>query len=270
MKTKTSIHYLMFLLAFMALSLLANAQTLKSGQPIIASPGFEEDTALNAWSEDWENSSINENALYVHSGTRSLKIGPDGGGRAQYIADFTPGTEISIWAWAISDGVLNQDAYIGWYADDNEFKSEVNAISPYYWTRLCVTATIPEGTTDLQVYLWYDGDTQGLSSVYADDFKLFLGNVCDWPQDAKSIKFNSSVTVYPNPTTGPVQISTGEDLARSSSLEILDVTGKLIYRVSDLNGQKIIYFDLSSFSAGMYFGIINSEGSVRTFKIHKK
>jgi hypothetical protein len=277
MKIKTFTHYFMFLSALMMLSLAINAQTsTRTGYgiaedvlPVVASPGFEEDTVFNVW-EDWDNSSINEEASYVKSGIRSLKISPDGGGAGQLMSDFTPETEISLFGWAITDGELTSEAYIGIYADDDEFKSEVSAVSPYYWTRLCVSTTIPAGTEELWVYFWYDGDENGVVNAFADDFKIVWGDACDWDVKANSSLLDPAVNVYPSPATGPVQISIGEALPGASSLEIFDVSGKLISRINELNGQKNVIADLSSAAAGLYIGVITSEGNSVTFKILKR
>jgi hypothetical protein len=84
------------------------------------------------------------------------------------------------------------------------------------------------------------------------------------------ISYNSSVNVYPNPTSGPVQISIGRDVVGASGIEIFDVTGKLVTRVNDLNGRDHVTIDLSAMPAGMYIGMLKSGRETHSFKILKK
>jgi hypothetical protein len=249
--------------------------------PKIISPGFEEDTAFNegAWGSDWGNSAINTDLKYVHSGSKSMKVGPADGGRAQYPVVDGIGLPISLLAWGTADGELNEPAWIGFVAVD-EFGMETEAegnthggpemIPVDTWTRLCATMTIPEGTVELRVYLWYSGDlVNNVASVYVDDFQFVWGDSCTIT-NIKPIKYNSFVNVFPNPTDGPVQISIGRDLTGISSIELFDVTGKVVSRLNNLNGRNNVEMDLSSFDSGVYFGKVNAQNSTYSFKIIKK
>ncbi len=266
MKIKTFTHHLFFLIAVIAISFAAKAQDVL---PAIYSPGFEDPDYGDAW-EDWGNSYSNEDASFVHGGAVSIMVDPGGGGIGQSIAEFTPETEISLSAWAISDAAFDSETYIGFYFDDEEFKSAVDAVHPDGWKQLCVTATIPAGTGELWVYFWYDGDTTGTVNTYVDDFKIEWGNTCQYLNVDDPSVLNSAVSVYPNPATGPIQISVGAALIATSHLEVFDITGKLVTRINDLNGQKNITMDISSFDSGIYLGTINSEAGVHTFKIIKR
>jgi hypothetical protein len=249
--------------------------------PEVISPGFEEDTAFNdgAWGSDWDNSSINETAKYVFSGSKSMKIGPGAGGRAQYPAVAGVGQTVSLLAWGTADGELNEPAWIGFVAID-EFGIETEAegnthggpemIPMDEWTRLCASMTIPEGTVELRVYFWYSGDLVNASaSVYVDDYEFVFGDSCVAAK-VDPISYNSYVNVYPNPTEGAVQINIGQDVKGVTAIELYDVTGKLVTRVNDLNGRRAVNMDLSSYPAGMYFGVLKSAGNPQTFKLIKK
>ncbi len=254
--------------------------------PSLASPGFEEDTAFLAWTQDWDNSSINEDADYVFSGSKSLKVGPPAGGRAQYLVtgDFTPGTTVSLLAWGKSDGTLNEHAYIGFEADDEfginlmevdsrvEIDGEsVTTINPDGWTRLAASMTIPAQTVEILVYFWYSGDgANNVASVYIDDFEFKFGDSTATATKIKPVLYNSQVNVYPNPTSGSVQIALGKDINNVSGIEIFDITGKLISKMDKLNGQSTIRIDLSSAPAGMYFGKVISTDGIHSFKLLKR
>jgi hypothetical protein len=257
--------------------------------PVIWEPGFESDTVFTGiraggeliW-RDWGNTSINENAQYVFSGSRSMKSGPLDGGRNQYVFGFTPGTTISLLAWAQIDdvGPRTQHAYIGLrdyiegHIQDQEVDSRVNGETtindPGVWVRLSACMTLPEDATELLIYFWNSADEDPGPSIYVDDFEFKFGDSCAVASKVEPLKFNSSVNVYPNPTSGPVQVSIGKDVVGASGIEIFDVTGKLVTRVNDLNGRDHVTIDLSSLPAGMYIGMLKSESETHSFKILKR
>jgi len=90
------------------------------------------------------------------------------------------------------------------------------------------------------------------------------------PTDVRPAKISLAPKIYPNPTLGPLRISLDEDITGASTLEIFDVTGKVVSKVRDLNGQRIVEIDLSSSPAGMYYGIVKDANKTRTFKVIKK
>ncbi len=238
--------------------------------PVLACAGFEEDTSFISWTQDWDNSSVNAEAGFVKSGTKSLKVGPAAGGRAQYATEFTDGSEISILAWGIADGEYVDRGYIGFRATDIygvDLEVEGGGIfTADGWSQQCASMVVPPLTEELLVYFWYDGDANNATSIYVDDFEFVWGNVCTGTKVEK-LDYNSFINVYPNPSSGLVQVSLGKEISRPSSLEVYDVTGKMISRNKDLNGIKLINLDLSEFPAGMYFGKLKSEHGTQAFKI---
>ena len=238
--------------------------------PVLACAGFEEDTSFVAWTQDWDNGSINETTDFVKSGTRSLKIGPGAGGRAQYATEFTDGTEISVLAWGKADGEYTSRGYIGFRATDTDgVELEVEGAGIYNadeWTQQCASMIVPPMTEELLVYFWYDGDDGNATSIYIDDYEFVWGNVCT-PTKVNQLEYNSYINVYPNPSSGPVQISLGKEISSPSSLEIFDVTGQLVRRLNNLDGLKTIRVDLSESPAGLYFGKLKSAQGTQAFKI---
>ncbi len=89
--------------------------------------------------------------------------------------------------------------------------------------------------------------------------------------EGNSVKaFNSNdISVYPNPTNGLLYLSVGDDIVGASSLEVFDITGKVVYRNNNLNGQRNVNIDLSSAPSGLYFGMLKSDSYVHSFKILK-
>ncbi len=75
--------------------------------------------------------------------------------------------------------------------------------------------------------------------------------------DIDEISPESSISVYPNPTTGIIQIMN----AKNSIVEIIDVTGKLIQKIVITNEEQII--DLSQEEKGVYFiKVITNNGTL--------
>jgi hypothetical protein len=70
--------------------------------------------------------------------------------------------------------------------------------------------------------------------------------------------------VYPNPASDELTIKSNGDVI--SSISIVDVVGKVLFAVANLNSE-IENIDISSFSAGIYFVNINNN---LTKKIIKK
>lgn len=74
----------------------------------------------------------------------------------------------------------------------------------------------------------------------------------------------SEVTMYPNPTTGILNINNTEN----SKIIITDLSGKILYNKQSYNGIKTI--NMSNYKAGIYIVSVINESSVVTEKIIKK
>ena len=72
---------------------------------------------------------------------------------------------------------------------------------------------------------------------------------------------NFSVNVFPNPTSDNISIEITTDQEADLTIEILDVLGKVVGKVKQLNqfvGHSIYQCELSNFSTGLYFIRISS------------
>lgn len=79
---------------------------------------------------------------------------------------------------------------------------------------------------------------------------------------------NSELTIYPNPTSSVITIDLSK-LENVTELAVYDLTGKLMYSASNINGSSFT-IDLSDFSKGMYQAIITTERTKITQKIVKQ
>ena len=120
---------------------------------------------------------------------------------------------------------------------------------------------------------WSAGNTQhGFEIFNGDTSILYL----DGEFGAKSLKKPNAVTtvslgladsnidkvnLYPNPTTGIVQINTAETV----NVTIVDMLGKVVYQNASVDAQTQI--NLSSFQKGIYLAKIVGENTTQTEKI---
>jgi hypothetical protein len=72
------------------------------------------------------------------------------------------------------------------------------------------------------------------------------------------------ITIYPNPTSGIVSISSNQTIA---NIEVFDVTGKLVYTQQNNNNQTNLEIDLSALSNGIY--LIHAQNNFGGISIRK-
>jgi hypothetical protein len=73
----------------------------------------------------------------------------------------------------------------------------------------------------------------------------------------------NEVVVYPNPAIETIQIISKNTIL--SNIVITDILGKPLYRISDVNKDSLS-IDISSFSKGAYFVIINEKTTKKLIK----
>jgi lysyl endopeptidase len=189
----------------------------------------------------------------------TINVEADGGGAvtapvAQFTANLTTapvGTTISFtdlstnsptsWAWVLSPAS-------GWsYAGGTSASSQnpqVNFITAGTYT---VTLTASNaGGSDSEVKTSYiiitDNGTDGVNENGLN-----------------------SISIYPNPTNSSVFVNLNEVSTDITSIELKDVTGRIIAEQSNPNGT--VEFNLTSESAGIYFVTINSNDGAVTKKV---
>ena len=117
---------------------------------------------------------------------------------------------------------------------------------------------------EIPISLWQVPDTvmiQIQSSSWNDTLLSFVGS--DLKIDGIHFKTqalatgifnykkNNSISVFPNPTTGKIQIQVSG--LNVQSLEIFNSTGEKVYSTSNFQQQKLNETDLSTFNKGIYF-----------------
>ena len=121
---------------------------------------------------------------------------------------------------------------------------------------------------------WAVGNTQHGLEVFNGDTSMLL---IDGEFTGKSLKKSNAITttnylgvadaninkvnLYPNPTTGIVQINTAETV----KVTIVDMLGKVVYQNASVDAKTQI--NLSSFQKGIYMAKIVGENTIQTEKI---
>ncbi len=85
-------------------------------------------------------------------------------------------------------------------------------------------------------------------------------------QNTEFASFNAQV--FPNPTSGILNVRL-EDKVKEYTMEILDVTGKLMHKSNE--DQRLVEMDMSNYAAGQYFIRLfnSSEKTMSIFEIIK-
>jgi len=85
------------------------------------------------------------------------------------------------------------------------------------------------------------------------------------PWSPVSRVFYTDLSVYPNPTTGLVNI--GGMLEPGAMLRVMDMTGRLVYERQIQEGERLINADLSNQAKGVYNVVVTGNNGVMTKKV---
>lgn len=79
------------------------------------------------------------------------------------------------------------------------------------------------------------------------------------------------IIVSPNPFTDRLQISIHSAEELTYTIEIIDVTGRVVLSTQTMVGTqtKVVQLDMSSFSSSTYFVRVSSYELTQTFKVNK-
>lgn len=126
-----------------------------------------------------------------------------------------------------------------------------------------VEASAQVWSTLPRTFFGYTSTVSDHLPVYASfDFRASPStSVQEWPVAASSVRIDA---VYPNPTSGPVTITVASGLHGSLSVDVLDVTGRVVRTVEATNltrGGGSLEADLGDLASGLYFVRVVSDYS---------
>ncbi len=147
---------------------------------------------------------------------------------------------------------------ISWGDNDNNY----GGIVPGNSYSLQVNVTIGAGVTSNQTASFdVSGDTYG-----AAPGDLIGGTLTIYPVvssvGVKTIAANDAITIFPNPTSGVLNINAVEV---NSSVELFNVIGDKVYTANLTKGNNTL--DLSALANGVYFVKLNSNDQIITKKV---
>ncbi len=134
---------------------------------------------------------------------------------------------------------------MGTFKDYAEARGMQNAQE---WTFYSVNNATPDGNKFIGAGL----NPNGQEVSFLIDFSTFV-NTGQLPE--------TTVSVYPNPTTDKVTV---ENLADNATIRIVDLQGRLVYEQQSVGGSTTI--EMTKFNKGVYIIVIESNGKV----LHKK
>jgi len=125
------------------------------------------------------------------------------------------------------------------------------------WKKTTLKFTVGTGESNVTIWIY----SFPINVVHLDNYKLIDDN-------GVATKINElpglSVIMFPNPTTGKLQINHS---TRILSLNVYDISGKLIEVLNDIN-QEQYTMDLTSYQKGAYFVTVHDvEGKKLTQKV---
>lgn len=130
--------------------------------------------------------------------------------------------------------------------------------------QICLTVSIP-GTTCSSTYC----DTIGLDSsgrmLKADGFEL---EVVDALAGAKDV-VNTGVKLYPNPTTGKVNINLSDASIQFETVEIINVQGVVCMKKQIAAGELNLELNIDQFNSGLYFVRLSNATSTTNMRLLK-
>ena len=181
----------------------------------------------------------------------------------------------------VDDGpVVGGNYPIGYFREDYEF---VQGNNPWdldeHNGRWCVTPEYPNGT-----YAYFCTVDANWNSAYPYAIgPTFYGQAANRSinsitepttiYDPTATNFSAEafeamqITVFPNPASDLIAIQIGGLVENDLTVELLDITGKLIRKTQINKGQTIAYFDVQTIYAGIYLVKVSSDQFARTSKI---
>ena len=148
-----------------------------------------------------------------------------------------------------------------------QFASPVVELGPD--TTICIGATLPLDAGAGYQYLWSDnstGQTLNVSSPGTYSVLITDGNSCEAfdmitvstiacnRPHTTAARPTRSIGVYPNPSTGVIDINFNNEASGAVEVSVVDVYGKVLFvSQENLKAHDNRTFDLNNLSAGIYF-----------------
>lgn len=174
---------------------------------------------------------------------------------------------------------VNTTYPLGYFREDYEFISHTD---PDYLDehngRFCITPEYPNGT-----YAYFATVDANHNSAYPyavgpTFYGMVVGGTVATVSEPTTVyhsavsiqeeKFNSlNIAIFPNPAADLIAVQVGDVVTSDLSIELFDISGKLVKRTKINQGQTIAYFDVQTIYEGNYFIKISDGKFGKTEKV---
>ena len=211
------------------------------------------------------NSQQEQDTIFMHVNNASIiannTVAPDGGG-ASYL--WIGGNDITVegnWVWdgnndmtstqfwqGTSSGVPIGGLYNNWGNEPDDFNGQ-DALGLAY-------TNWPLGVAGQ----WNDVDT-GNTLYYIIEHTGLITNI-------ENNELLKEVTIYPNPTQNLITIDFGANQIKNTTIEVMDLLGKVIYQQNIISIKTII--NLNNYNQGLYLIKVSNDEGNKTYKVIKE
>lgn len=181
----------------------------------------------------------------------------------------------------VDDGpAINGTYFLGYFREDYEYiapTSENQDFLDEHNGRFCVTPEYPNGTYAYFATVkedWTSAYPYAVGPTFAGVFERRNVNavteattVYEGTTPVRGFADDASITVFPNPAADLIAVQLPGLVDNDFTVQLIDVSGKLVEQKSIRTGQTIAYFDTQTLYRGIYFIRILGGGSEVTRKV---
>jgi hypothetical protein len=149
------------------------------------------------------------------------------------------------------------------YANNHEFKpTEANYTTPGEWQKIVVDATGATSTDKTRIVIFFDIETAASATASDDVFEIDDFEFGSFTTLGINDLQESTITIYPNPSTGMVNITGVEQV---DEIRVFTISGQLVKKAENTSS-----IDLSSEMRGLYMIEIESDGKTIVNRLIKE
>ncbi len=177
--------------------------------------------------------------------------------------------------WTKADGVAITDEESTWVTTGDGYAIEISL----GWAQLgfvpgkgrTIGFSLANNDSDLGIGRDYQTTWYGNGNNWSDNTVLGDLELAGGPYEVdgldEHVLYNANVVVFPNPTTGMVNIRTiGDVFNGQATILVTDITGRVIANQSEHMGAGQVQFNLNNLTNGIYFVNIVAEDGKRAVK----
>jgi hypothetical protein len=167
----------------------------------------------------------------------------------------------------IADIPVGQYNYMQWLMASPVFPDAANACSGYPDGPMFMNFMIPAWSNDSDIYMFTNGQVAAMQQSLADNHaSVTTSGVWHTTSLQQTGYEESAFFVFPNPTTGNVQIRLNVT-GKNGHIKVFNTLGAIIYEKAVTDWTGTYSLSLSGEKSGMYFVAVMADGKTTTQKI---